>query len=92
MRASSNRTKQKSVRGRRRRESAGSRFGNVPRVPAHIVRRIAFIMIGLSVLLSYFLTPLPVAGGITILAVARLWIVRREERREESSTTICPAP
>ena len=48
-----------------------------------IRRNIAYVMIGGAVLASYFLTPIPVAVGLTILAVIRFWIVRREEKKEE---------
>ncbi len=53
--------------------------------PPHVTRRVAYVIIGLSVLLSWFVTPLPIAIGMTILAAVRLWIVFREERKERAA-------
>ncbi|HZT44179.1 MAG TPA: hypothetical protein VFA07_18585 [Chthonomonadaceae bacterium] len=41
-------------------------------------RNLGFAIIGLAVVGAFFLTPLPVAIGLTILAVLRLWIWQRQ--------------
>ena len=41
-------------------------------------RNLGFVIIGLAAIGAYFLTPLPVAIGLTILAVLRLWIWQRQ--------------
>ena len=55
------------------------------KLPPHVTRRVAYVIIGLSVLLSWLVTPLPIAIGLTILAAVRLWIVFREERKEQAA-------
>ena len=55
------------------------------KMPPHLTRRVAYIIIGLSVLLAWFVTPLPIAIGMTILAAVRLWIVFREERQAKAA-------
>lgn len=55
------------------------------KMPPHLTRRVAYVIIGISVLLSWFVTPLPIAIGMTILAAVRLWIVFREERQEKAA-------
>ena len=49
--------------------------------PPGFARTIALVMIGIAVIASYFLTPVPIAVGMTILAALRLWILWREERK-----------
>ena len=41
-------------------------------------------MIGLAVAASWFLTPVPVAAGLTLLAALRLAILWRQERKEQA--------
>ena len=55
------------------------------KMPPHVTRRAAYVIIGLSVLLSWLVTPLPVAIGLTILAAVRLWVFFREERNEKAA-------
>jgi len=64
------------------------------RLPAVIRRNVAFGMIGTAAFASYFLAPLPIAVGLTILAAVRILIFLREERKEaqtqrEQMTTVC---
>jgi hypothetical protein len=59
-------------------------------VSAALRRNIAFAMIGIAVVASYFITPLPVAIGMTVLAAIRLWIVWREERKDRLDTAAVP--
>jgi hypothetical protein len=76
--------------------SAGKKGATVapPRrqLPPHLARFAAlapryagFTIIGLSVVGAWLFTPIPVAIGITILAVLRLWILRREERQAQTN-------
>lgn len=55
------------------------------KLPPHVTRRVAYVIIGISVLLSWAVTPMPVAVGMTILAAVRLWLVFREERKEKTT-------
>lgn len=47
-----------------------------------ILKGVAFAIIGGTALASYFIVPLPAAIALTILAVARVLIWRRQERLE----------
>lgn len=56
------------------------------------MRYIAYAMIGLAVVASWFVTPIPVAVGFTLLAAFRLVFAWREERREkerEQTDSVC---
>ncbi len=53
-------------------------------LPPQVARGVALAMIGIAVIGSYVLTPLPIAIGLTILAGVRLWIWQREVKREEA--------
>jgi hypothetical protein len=72
------------IKGRQRRSAKRPEppVSNRKALPV-LTRGIALAMIAIAVIASYFLTPLPVAAGITILAGIRLWIVWREERKDE---------
>ena len=65
--------------------------GSGRHVPARIRRNLAYGMIGIAVIGSYFMTPLPIAMGLTVLATARIWILLREERKEVQSATQSPS-
>jgi len=55
------------------------------RVPAAVVQKIAFCMIGMAVILSWFMTPIPIAVGFTVVAVIRIILAVREARREAAN-------
>lgn len=55
------------------------------KLSSKVKSNIAYVMIGSAVIASYFLTPIPVAIGLTILALIRFWIIRREEKKEEKN-------
>jgi hypothetical protein len=55
------------------------------RVPPAILQTIAYCIIAIAVVLSWFMTPIPVAVGFTILAVIRIGIAVREARREAAN-------
>ena len=65
--------------------------GSSGQLPALIRRNLAYGMIGIAVIGSYFMTPLPIAMGLTVLATARIWILLREERKEVQSATQSPS-
>jgi hypothetical protein len=46
------------------------------------MQRIAYCIIATAVVLSWFMTPIPVAVGFTIVAVIRVGVAVREARRE----------
>ena len=80
--------KRPGVTGKPRQQPAKFRpFAGLSRfkMPPHVTRRVAYVIIGISVLLSWLVTPLPVAIGLTILAVVRLGLVFREERKERAN-------
>ena len=54
--------------------------GDQVRPLSPFTRNLGFTIIGLAVVGAYFLTPLPVAIGLTILAVLRLWVWQRQTR------------
>ena len=67
-----------------------SLFGG-KQIPPLLTRQIAYVMIAISVGASWWMAgtgsvPFPVAVGITILAVIRLLIVRREDRLEAQNS------
>jgi hypothetical protein len=77
-------SKGKQRRSANRPEPPASRW----KAPPSLMRGIALAMIGIAVVVSYFLTPLPVAAGLTILAGIRLWIVWREERKDKQAAAV----
>ena len=54
-------------------------------MPPAVLQTIAYCVIATAVVLSWFMTPIPVAVGFTILAVSRIGIAVREARREAES-------
>ncbi len=73
------------TRSSTKRAPAGERRSNAPleaeqRPLSPFTRNLAFAIIGLAAIGAYFLTPLPVAIGLTILAGLRLWIWQRQTK------------
>ena len=71
-------SKQSNMRSKSGNRAKTAKNGSVKmglKFPENFARNVAFVMIGLAVIASYFLTPLPAAIGITVLAIARLGIV-----------------
>ncbi|HLK60772.1 MAG TPA: hypothetical protein VKU00_29685 [Chthonomonadaceae bacterium] len=72
-------------RSTRRKDAAiASSRSRWPQLSARWTRSIAYIMIGLAVIAGWWLTPVPIAIGLTILAAIRLWILWREEKKEQA--------
>ena len=53
------------------------------RIPRQTMQIVAYTMIGGAAVASWFLTPVPVAAGFTILAVVRTGLAIREHRNQE---------
>jgi hypothetical protein len=53
-------------------------------IPPKVMRTVAYGIIATSVILSWFITPTPVAVGITLLALIRVGIAVREERNQQA--------
>ena len=51
------------------------------KIPPVALQIAAYCIIGAAVLLSWFLTPIPVAAGLTILAAVRIVFALREARK-----------
>ena len=54
-----------------------------PTAVADVKQSVGLGIVVIGVVASYFLTPLPVAIGLSLLAVVRLWIWRAAMRREQ---------
>jgi hypothetical protein len=54
-------------------------------IPPAVLQKIAFCIIGTAVVLSWFMTPIPIAVGFTIVAVIRVGVAVREARKEAAN-------
>ncbi len=64
------------------------------RIPKQTMQIIAYVMIGGAAVASWFLTPVPVAAGFTILAAVRTGLAIREQRKQGDglqNQAACPA-